>query len=207
MKVIRHRLRVFFIFGGFANFFATVFHIALHEKRRIFFIHLISKMEIAWNGVLTSSNCKHLPHSCRVIRWSSSGSHDSKKGAIQCSRDINGARIGKSSWIDTDRSCGCPSKSHHFQMAALVQRRVKFDSASNCRALYCSGKSPFCAMSFITLKSQSRIRRGKSPISSSVQTYHNLPAVIVNCKYYFGFSGQIISRCIFLFTGISLHWP
>lgn len=124
------------------------------------------------SSISCSSNSKHVPHSFNVIRWLLSGSHDSKNGAIQCSNDINGARIGNNSCNDTERSCGCPSKSHHFQMAALVQRRVRLFSASCCNSLNFSGNSLLLAKSDITLKSQSRIRRGKSLISLSLHSYY-----------------------------------
>ncbi len=119
---------------------------------------------------LTSSNSKHLPHSFRVIRWSSSGSHDSKNGEIQCSNAINGARIGNNSWRDTVLSCGWPSKSHHFQTAALAHRLVKLVSASTSNDTNFSANSSRVDKSRITLKSHSRMRRGKSFISSSWQS-------------------------------------
>lgn len=152
----------------------------------------------------TSSNSKHLPHSCKVTRWLLSGSQDSRNGAMQCSRAINGARIGNSSWMETDRSCGCPSKSHHFQIAALAQRRVWFVSASDCKVLYWVGNSSVCAKSFITLNSQSRIRLGKSLISSSVQFYGNIIKRVLASRYKM--SGSSLKFGI-LFTGISLHSP
>lgn len=116
----------------------------------------------------TSSNCKQLPHSFNVMRWSSLGSHDFKNGSMQCSNDISGARIGNNSWIETERSCD-ESKSQNFQTAAFAQRRVKLVSASNCISLYLAGSSSRSAKSRITLNNQSRIRLGKSLISSSVQ--------------------------------------
>lgn len=80
--------------------------------------------------VRTSSSCRHLPHSASVMRWSSSSSQRSRKGAMQCSSAMSGARMGNSSWTDTKRSLSWASRSHHFQMAALVQRRVRLLSAS-----------------------------------------------------------------------------
>lgn len=153
----------------------------------------------------TSSNCKHFPHSFNVIRWSSSGSHDSKNGSMQCSNVTSGARIGKSSWRDTERSCGCPSKSHHFQTAAFAQRRVIFDSASISSSLYLFGNSSRCDKSRITLKSHSRIRRGKSAISSSVHDWKECSRLKIDKRidldamthwHFFTFS-VVVDVCVF----------
>lgn len=51
--------------------------------------------------ILTIGISKQLPHSSSVIIWSLSASHLFKNGAMQCSKYISGALIGKSSCLDT----------------------------------------------------------------------------------------------------------
>lgn len=88
----------------------------------------------------TSSSSRQRPHSWSVIRWSPSWSHFSKNGLIQLSRLCKFARIGKSSWRETVRSCSA-SRSHHFQTAALIQRFVWFVSASWINSTYWGASS------------------------------------------------------------------
>ena len=80
----------------------------------------------------------HIIFTFNSIIWLSSGSHWSRNFPMQCSIACNGARTGKSSCLDTVLSFSCKevvlvrfleavlSKSHHFQIAALLHRLLKF---------------------------------------------------------------------------------
>ena len=81
---------------------------------------------------------KHIIFTFNSIIWLPSGSHWSRNFPMQCSIACNGARTGKSSCLDTALSFFCKevvlvrfleavlSKSHHFQIAALLHRLLKF---------------------------------------------------------------------------------
>lgn len=70
--------------------------------------------------------------------------------------------------VFTYLSWGCPSRSHHFQIAAFIHLRVKFVSASRSIFMKMFGNSRRSAKSRMMLKSQSLIRLGKSARSSLV---------------------------------------